>query len=119
MGLMIHDQTGTQTDCEKPLSRKKLKQLMPRNPHLSSLSMNERFGRKTGFKLFSNIAKKRQERARKRKLFSKHSLPDGTTFQLMPTAAEVHEMRPTIFERLGGLFKNLQRKAERQSAKGK
>ena len=24
MALMIHDKTGTQTDCEKPLSRKKL-----------------------------------------------------------------------------------------------
>ena len=31
MPLIHHDTTGTATDCPRPLSRKKLKQLMPQN----------------------------------------------------------------------------------------
>lgn len=117
--LIHHDTTGTQTDCEKPLSRKKLKALMPQNPNLRSASLRDKFGRRIGRKVWSKVGRKREERSRLRKLFTKRTLPDGTTVQLIPTPAEVEIMKPTIFERLGGLFGNMRRKFEREKARGK
>jgi hypothetical protein len=111
MTFLIHDKTGTQTNSVAPLSRKKLKALMPQNPHLGSKKLLEEWGRKIG--------RKRRERGRLREQFRKVTLADGTTAQLVPTAAEVEKMKPTIFERLGGFFGNLRRKAERESARGK
>jgi hypothetical protein len=126
MSLIHHDTTGTQTDCPKPLSRKKLRQLMPHNSrNLTTMALTDRenpirmLGRKTGWKMWSNLTRKRQERKTKRKLFERKTLPDGTEFQLMPNAADLVEIKPTIFERLGGIFGNLRRQFERQKAKGK
>jgi hypothetical protein len=115
--LMHHDTTGTQTDCPRPLSRKKLKRLMWRNPGLTTANLKEKIGRRIGLKFFSRLAQKRQERVNKRRLHSKRSLPDGTKFQLMPTAADLEVMKPTIFERMGSMFKNLRKRAERESAR--
>ena len=53
--LMIHDTTGTQTDSVAPLSRKKLKRLMWRNPSLTTRNLQETFGRRIGLKLFSKV----------------------------------------------------------------
>lgn len=117
MALMIHDTTGTQTDSARPLSRKKLKQLMWRNPRLTTANLQEKIGRRVGLSFFSKLNRKRQERANKRRLHSKRSLPDGTTFQLTPTAADLEVMKPTIFERLGSMFKNLRKRAERESVR--
>jgi hypothetical protein len=119
MALLHHDMTGTQTDCEKPLSRKKLKRLMPNNPGLTSRNLREVFNRSIGPKAFSLMKKKRLERSAKRKLLEKKTLPDGTTYQLVPTAAELEVIKPTMFERLGSLFGNLRKLAEREKAKGK
>jgi hypothetical protein len=120
MALMIHDTTGTQTDCPLPLSRKKIRQLMNHNhENLSGSMLDRSIGHKQGRKVFSKISQKRQERQKKRKLFEKKTLPDGTSFQLIPNAADLLAIKPTIFESLGGFFKNLQRKFERQKARGK
>ena len=124
--LMHHDRTGTETDSARPLSRKKLKQLMPHNhDDLTSGSLaNPKnpfhiSGRKYGHKLWSRVARKREERSKLRRLFTKRTLDDGTTVQLIPTPAEVEMMKPTIFERLGGLFGHMRRKFEREKARGK
>jgi hypothetical protein len=119
MDLMIHDTTGTQTDCKKPLSRKKLKRLMRNNPGLTSRNLREVFSRSIGPKAFSLMKKKRLERSAKRKLFEKKTLPDGTSYQLMPNVLDLVEIKPTIFERVGGLFGKLRRQLEREKAKGK
>ena len=120
MALMWKDTTGTATDCEKPLSRKKLKQLMPQSRlGLTSAELNAKIGRKPGLRLWKKAAKKREDRARLRKFFTKRTLEDGTTVQAIPTPAEVEMMKPTIFERLGSMFGNLRKKAEREKAKGK
>ena len=60
--LMIHDTTGTQTDSVAPLSRKKLKRLMWRNPSLTTRNLQETFGRRIGLKLFSKVKQKQRER---------------------------------------------------------
>ena len=117
MALMIHDTTGTQTDSVRPLSRKKLKQLMWRNPRLTTANLQEKIGRRVGLSFFSKLNRKRQERANKRRLHSKRTLQDGTTFQLLPTAADLEVMKPTLFERLGSMFKNLRKRAERESVR--
>ncbi len=110
MPLKIHDMTGTQTDCPRPLSRKKLKQLMPQNRNLSGHG---------GPKLFPRWKQKRKQRADKRRLHSKRSLSDGTTYQLLPNAADLEMMKPTLFERLGGLFGNLKLRYERSKKLGR
>jgi hypothetical protein len=120
MALMIHDTTGTQTDCEKPLSRKKLKQLMPqRSLALTARMLAEKTGRVIGRASISTVKEKQRARRDKRKLFEKRALPDGTTFQLMPNAADLVDIKPTLFERLGGLFGGFKKKFERMQAKGR
>jgi hypothetical protein len=126
MALMIHDTTGTQTDCPKPLSRKKLRQLMPMNrSDLTAGSLKNSknpfhiAGRVSGWKAVSAVMQKRRERQDKRKLFEKRSLPDGTTFQMLPNAVDLVDIKPTLFERVGGLFSKLRRQFEREKAKGK
>ena len=119
MVFMIHDKTGTQTDCLKPLSRKKLKQLMPHNLNLTSKNLLEKTNRVIGPKAFSLMKTKRLERKTRRKLFEKRTMPDGTTFQLLPNAVDLEVIKPTVFERLGSLFGNLRKRAERESARGK
>ena len=47
--FMVHDKTDTQTDCSKPLSRKKLRQLMPQNSGLTSYTLSHNHGRKPGY----------------------------------------------------------------------
>ena len=118
MVLMIHDTTGTQTDCEKPLSRKKLKQPQSRMA-LRSRMLAEKTGRAVGKKSLSAMKRKRMERKDRRKMFEKGTLSDGTTFQLIPTAADLEVMKPTLFERLGGLFGGFKKKFERMQAKGR
>ena len=117
MALMIHDTTGTQTDCPKPLSRKKLKQLMWRNPGLTTANLLEKIGRRVGLKRVPWWKQKRKAREDKRRLHSRRTLADGTTFQLTPTTADLEVMKPTLFERLGSMFKNLRQRAERESAR--
>jgi len=126
MALMHHDTTGTQTDSARPLSRKNLKRLMPKNIDdlTSGALMNTKnpfhiADRKQGRKLWTKMGKKREERSRLRRQYRKITLDDGTTAQLIPTPAEVEMMKPTIFERLGGMFGNLRKKFEREKARGK
>lgn len=126
MAFLHHDVTGTQTDCDKPLSRKKLRSLVPhsRNYLTADALGNPKnpfhiVGRLRGWKLWPTVAQKREQRRKLRKLFEKKTLPDGTTYQLTPFPAEVEAMKPTLFERLGGFFGGLQRKFEREKAKGK
>ena len=118
MPLLHHDTTGTQTDCPKPLSRKKLKQLMPQNRGLRTATLKETIGRRIGLNVFSAMFRKRQERSAKRKLHTKRTLSDGTTFQLIPNAADIAAMKPTIFERMAGMFGLLRRKTERAQQRG-
>ena len=67
MPLIHHDRTGTETDCEKPLSRKKLKQLMPMNKNLTSRLMKTRLGRAIGHASISTVKEKQRARRDKRK----------------------------------------------------
>lgn len=119
MKVLIRDTTGTQTDSIAPLSRKKLKQLMRQNRNLTSGFMQKKFGRKPGKKFWSKLAQKREERKKLRRLFASHTLEDGTKVQLIPKPEEIKAMRPTIFERLGGMFSNMTKRFERATAKGK
>ena len=126
MPLIHHDTTGTATDCPRPLSRKKLKQLMPQNhddlTRGSLMNPKNPFfiaGRKPGLRIWRKAAQKRAERTKLRKKFALHKLPDGTEFHLVPTPAEVEAMKPTLFERMGGLFDTMRRKFEREKARGK
>ncbi len=126
MPLIHHDTTGTATDSVRPLSRKKLKQLMPQNhDDLTRGSLmdpkNPFFiaGRKPGLRIWRKAAQKREQRSKLRKFFAKRQLPDGTDFYAVPTPAEVEAMKPTLFERMGGLFGKMKRTFEREKARGK
>jgi len=119
MPLKIHDMTGTQTDCPKPLSRTKLKQLMPWNRNLGRGDVQKATGHAGGPKRVPWWRKKRKQRQDKRRLHAERSLPDGTTFQLLPNAADLEIMKPTLFERLGGLFGNLKLRYERSKKLGR
>lgn len=119
MNLMHHDTTGTQTDSARPLSRKKLKQLMPKNEGLRSKTLNLKFGRRIGHKLWPKVWQKREERHRLRKLYTPRVLDDGTKIQLVPTQADIETMKPTLFERLGGLFGGMTKRFQRKQAMGK
>lgn len=126
MNLFHHDTTGTQTDSAKPLSRKKLKQLMPKyqptkilGESLRSADLHVNFGRRIGHKLWPKAWQKREERHRLRKLYMPRVLDDGTNIQLVPTPAEVETMKPTLFERLGGLFGGMTKRFQRKQAMGK
>ena len=69
----------------------------------------------TFFKLFALWKQKRQARQNKRALFERRTLPGGTTFQLMPNAADKAAIAPTLLERMFAVFK---RECERGQAKG-
>jgi hypothetical protein len=109
MALMIHDTTGTQTDCPKRLSRKKLKQLMPQNTDFTAKGIFLRYGR-----MSPSMRKELADAEREKKRQERMPKAEGIALETM-----VAESKPNIFKRLSGFFSNLQRKAERQSAKGK
>ena len=119
MALMHHDTTGTQTDSVKPLSRKKLKQLM-RQQHgaLTSRAMFARTGR-----LNAGIRKEIAAAVAKRKtdLEAAESVKAGKfSYSLSDKSSDkAEEAKPSIFKRFGKFFGNLQRKADRESARGK
>ena len=115
MALMIHDTTGTQTDCPRPLSRKKLRQLMPQSSMaLTSRALFSKTGR-TNRKIRHELAA--MEAARKAELEAAESIKAGNfDYKLTPLP---EKPKPSLFNRLGKFFSGLQRKAERQSAKGK
>ena len=126
MNLIHHDTTGTQTDSARSLSRKKLKRLMPQyqpgrviGESLDSKGLSAKFGRRIGHKLWPKAWQKREERHRLRRLYTPRTLDDGTNIQLVPTPAEVETMKPTLFERLGGLFGNMTKRFQRKQAMGK
>ena len=81
--------------------------------------MKTRLGRAIGQASISTVKEKQRARRDKRKLFEKRALPDGTSYQLIPNAADRAEIAPTLFERLGGLFGGFKKKFERMQAKGK
>ena len=115
MTYFTRDTIGTQTDAPWPLSRKKLRQLMPSNrANLTSEALRPT-GRRRGLKLLAAWKQKRQARQNKRKLFEKRTLPGGTTFQLTPNVADKVAIAPTLIERMFDAFK---RKLERGQAKG-
>ena len=113
---MHHDTTGTQTDCEKPLSRKKLKRLMPHSRMaLTSRAMYHRTGR-----LNANIRKELAAAEEARKLREELAATESNaTYKLSPLPGADEEKKPSIFKRLGSMFGNLRKKAEREKARGK
>lgn len=116
--LMRHDVTGTETDCPKPLSRKKLKQLMRQNHSgLTARALWHRYKR-TSPHMRREL--ELQEKKLREMMEGKKVTPDGTTAKVSKTLAEQAEdakAKPSIFTRLGGLFSNLRRRAERESAR--
>jgi hypothetical protein len=112
MALMWKDTTGTQTDCEKPLSRKKLKSLMPRSRMgLTSRELYAKTGR-TNWKIRRELAQAEEQRKAKAEL---DAIESKATYKLSDLLEA--EEKPSIFKRLGSLFGNLQKRAERESAK--
>ena len=118
MPLMWKDTTGTATDCEKPLSRKKLKALMPSSR--MGLTSRELYA-KTG-RLNANIRKELAEAERKRLEAAALAVSETkTTAKFVasdPSEAEAPK-NSSLFNRLGSMFDKLRRSAERESRKGK
>jgi hypothetical protein len=116
MALMWKDTTGTSTDCEKPLSRKKLKALMPHSRMgLTSRELFAKTGR-TNWKIRRELAEAEAQRKAEAELDAANS---KTTAKLIPLAPK-EESKPNLFKRLGSLFGDLRKRAERESArKGK
>jgi hypothetical protein len=113
MALMHHDTTGTQTDCPRPLSRKKLKQLMPQSSmSLTSRAMFARTGR-----LNTKIRRELAEAERKRKAERELSASDSKATYKLIEQESVGEKKPNLLKKLSGFFGNLQRRAERESAR--
>lgn len=107
--LMIHDTTGTQTDCPKSLSRKKLKQLMPLNHGLTAKALYRGFGR-------MSPAMKRELRAAEA---AAKAEARGEEIEIpIPKVAHTTP-KPNLFNRLGAKLANLRKQAERKIAKGK
>ena len=117
MALIHHDLTGTQTDCPKPLSRKKLRSLMRQNH--SSVTAKAIWHRWKRMSPHMRMALEREEK-RLREAMEGKTLPDGTKARLTKTltvqALDAAET-PSIVTRLLGFFGNLLRKAERESAR--
>lgn len=111
MGLMIHDTTGTQTDCPKPLSRKKLRQLMPHNrPNLTARMLERSVGRLTA-DTRKRMRETEAEQKRERKL------------QLAGVPADARGMdsdgaNTSVFKRLSDKFANMTEREQRKKAKG-
>lgn len=115
--LMWTDPTGKQSTCPKPLSRKKLKQLMPRNSsRLTAKELYHRFGRMSpSMKRELENKKKRAEDMAEATRAGKVSLVDIAG----AIDAEIAEAKPSIFKRLGGFFAGLKQKSDRAAARGK
>jgi len=111
--LIHHDTTGTQTDCEKPLSRKKLKSLMPHSRMaLTSRAMYHRTGR-----LNANIRKELAALEEARKAQEELAATESKATFKLSDLPQIEEKKPNLFKRLGSFFGNLQKRAQRESAK--
>jgi hypothetical protein len=102
--LFIADTTGTQTNCPRPLSRKKLRQLC-RNAHagLTSRQMHVKFGR-------TNPAIRAELKHRAEMAEQLRSLNAAVAEQAQAVAA-----RPSM---LGRFFGKLRTQFERATARG-
>ena len=105
MTLFHRDTTSSQTDCPKPLSRKKLHRLMPQNQGFTSGAWLEKmFGRKRG--------KARRSGARKAHIEAVGQLQDGTKYQL------IRQVPVTLFDRMKATFKAALLKVTRARQRG-
>jgi hypothetical protein len=103
--LFIVDTTGTQTNCPRPLSRKKLRQLCPQShAGLTRREMFSKYGRTS--------AKMRKELKARKEYAEKMEALRATNAIVKPTP-EAEPAKPSIFARLSGFFGGLKRKAER------
>lgn len=114
MALMWKDTTRTQTDCEKPLSRKKLRQLMSHNTHMLTARMLEakhgRFTKATKKRIRETEAEQKRERE-----LQLAGVPAGDR---APEPDPGGHTKTSIFKRMSGFFAGLRRKVERSNAKG-
>ena len=101
--LYQRDTTGTQTDCDKPLSRKKAKQLMRHNDSLTSRAM-VRIGRVGPVQKREIADAERVKRAREQLV---KSAATGT--HELVDRGEVHKAtaEPAVPSKKGGLFGRL------------
>lgn len=112
--LQIVDRTGTQTDCEKPLSRKKLKQLMPaQSGKLTARELEAKIGRpslqtKREARLQAHLAKLEKLETAIQGPASSDSKEEREAI-----AASVLAAKPSIFSRMGAMFDRLRATAER------
>ena len=101
----IQDQTGTQTNCPRPLSRKKLRQLRWHHPATTSGSfLYKLFSRKQG--------KAHRSGARKTHIEAQGQLADGTKYQL------IRQVPVTLFDRMKATFKAALLKVRRSQQRG-
>ena len=108
MTLFHRDTTFSQTDCPKPLSRKKLRQLRWHHPaETSSNWLEQLFGRKRG-KAHRSGARV----AHKDRLVKAGVLQDGTKYEL-------HAKTPlTLMERMTDRFKAVLGRFQRAQKRG-
>jgi hypothetical protein len=105
MTLFHRDTTFSQTDCPKPLSRKKLRQLRWHHPAETSSSWLEQLlGRKRG--------KAHRSGARKQHIEAIGQLADGTKYTLTKQAPL------TLMERMASTFKTALGKFQRAQKRG-
>jgi hypothetical protein len=112
MTFIIHDMTGTQTDCEKPLSRKKLRQLCCRNkPVFSARNLERHTGRlskATKERMRETEAEQKRERALQLAgVPGEDRGPDGDPLT-----------GTSVFKRLRGMFANMTQRFQRAQARG-
>jgi hypothetical protein len=113
MALMHHDTTGTQTDCPRPLSRKKLRQLCSHNkPMFTAKLLEFRTGRMTQATK-KRVRETEAEQKRERKLLlagvpADERAPDGDPLT-----------KTSVFKRLNEKFAGMTRSFQREKAKGK
>jgi hypothetical protein len=113
MALMHHDTTGTQTDCPRPLSRKKLRSLCNHNKPLFTAGLLEskigRLSKETKKRLRDTEAEQKRERE-----MILAGVPAGER------APDSEGMTKTsVFKRLSGMFATMTERDQREKAKGK
>lgn len=115
MPVMYHDTTGKTPDCPRPLSRKKLKQLMPMNKGLTARALFHQYKRMSPQMQRDLLAAQRETEANKKK-------EEALKLAGVPPeerGPEEEIAKPSIFRRLSGMFAGLKKAADRKKAMGK
>jgi hypothetical protein len=103
--LFIVDTTGTQTNCPRPLSRKKLRQLCPHSR--AGLTRTQMYSK------YMRVSGKMRAELKAQKEHAEQLAAIRATNAIVKPTPDAEPAKPSIFARLSGFFGGLKRKAER------